>query len=392
MLAARPGSSQDQEAFTREQISCLEHEGIFQSPPPGAGNARKRTVSAAYSSSSSSSSSASSAPVATVIIRGVQPSTVLKFNLPLDEESVENPDDLLAFARGHISQLHAPYLADADPQAALATLGLTTEFQNAILDPRFAHILGTRDLFYWVKDTMHSRYATLLAKQELFKNNANRLIQQNPLRYRGGSRQHPRHRHRHSREQNPLRNPATSKQHPERQDQNVSLTINLPLDHFRVSAAWVAIGIEGAILPNHTILYKERSVFETPGLPYLIDSDGNVHLEYLNFRFWGTEDLWYSSDWKEDVWTCRHRATVPGKFHHLYDAGLVTGNICIELKINRMAKDDVQRAITREFLLKHENGRPAIQWVFLDQATIKKLSNALAGKIHIDVFLPVNPR
>ncbi|GFF65548.1 hypothetical protein IFM47457_01076 [Aspergillus lentulus] len=151
-------------------------------------------------SSPSSISSPSSSP-ASVRTRS-RPSTI-SMNLPIEEESAavleylgfepstasqifqryanrpdpdQCPDHLLDYAWAHIAVLKTDSYGDLDIQEAMARVGLTPQIQSAIADPAFSDMLWTRDLHFWVKDTIGTNYATLRSRQELLKRHAQGLV------------------------------------------------------------------------------------------------------------------------------------------------------------------------------------------------------------------------
>ncbi|OQD78417.1 hypothetical protein PENDEC_c001G02175 [Penicillium decumbens] len=183
--------------FTAEEIQCLEEDAIFLPPPPGSRGHGKRKVSASLVSSPSSISTPSSTSSASASVRtwNFQPSTI-STHIPTEEESTEVleyigfqtftarqifqryanrpdpdncPDDLLAYACGHIGILHTHHYHNMDIQEAMTQVGLTRQIQSAIADPAFSDILWTRDLYFWVKDTIQTNYATLRCRQDLLK-------------------------------------------------------------------------------------------------------------------------------------------------------------------------------------------------------------------------------
>jgi hypothetical protein len=63
-----------------------------------------------------------------------------------------------------------------DIQEAMARVGLTPRIESAIADPAFSDMLWTRDLHFWVKDTIETNHATLRSRQELLKRHAQGLV------------------------------------------------------------------------------------------------------------------------------------------------------------------------------------------------------------------------
>lgn len=86
------------------------------------------------------------------------------------------PDGLLDYAYGQIAALGTRYY-EMDIQEAMAQVGLTEQIRSAIADPAFSDLLWTRDLHFWVKDTIDTNYGTLLNRQELLKRHAGHRIE-----------------------------------------------------------------------------------------------------------------------------------------------------------------------------------------------------------------------
>ncbi|KAJ6169066.1 hypothetical protein N7497_001909 [Penicillium chrysogenum] len=440
--------------FTLEQIRCLEEAAILlPEPQPNASTnaSGKRKVSAAFSaprpvSSSSTSSSSSSASVAT---HGFQPNVIRTFDIPMAEESVEvleyigfvpdvarliydrycgrpspsqNPDDLMAYVTAHLASLSRRQYDNMSHQETLADVGLTRQIQEAITDPRFSHIFGTQTLTYWAQDTVETNYAALLRQQQLLQSHANKRIA---------------HKKKHKR---PRHEPSREDQDPSEQ-QPVTATINMTPQDFQFPDTYVIVQPDANILADHISLYKGKAYDELRPAGDIIESDGTANLRPLstypggdfnfdfNAQYWTPkietaeeyrkfaerrsptadtciihiqvprpfinslrmENLWYSPNWKEYIWTCRRQATPHPKFDHLWRPGqadIVRGPICSTLstQLVRIRRENIQSHITEDNVMQLLSGRKATQWVFVQRDVIDRLAEHIRGKMHFIIF------
>ncbi|OQD70069.1 hypothetical protein PENDEC_c027G03858 [Penicillium decumbens] len=437
----------DGDIFTAEEIQCLEEDAIFL-PQPQASRG-KRKVSASLVSPPSSISTPSSTSSASASVR-TQPSTISTY-IPTEEDSPEVleylgfqtftarqiferyanrpdpdncPDDLLDYAYGQIGVLQTPRYCDMDIQEAMAQVGLTRQIQSAIADPAFSDMLWTRDLHFWVKDTIQTNYATLRYHQELLKRHARRRI----------ADKHKRGKRRKRTSVHDIFPPEGGPEVAEASEADVpgpdiTATINMTIQDFNLPSTHVAL-LEGGppALPNHILLYKGKAHQELRETKRLIRADGSIDISTLstspgsdfnwsfNAQYWTPEkdtaeryrqwaarrspdsdtciiciqvsndflerivsaDIWYSPDWKEFVWTCRDQRLLPPKFSYLSDTELIKGHICTGLsrKIKRIPAANVQTQITRDKLLHcTSTNRPAIQWMFWKDNTVNRLGD-----------------
>ncbi|KAL2419926.1 hypothetical protein ABEF95_008616 [Exophiala dermatitidis] len=86
-----------------------------------------------------------------------------------------NPDSLLDYVEGHIVQLQLPAFRNTPPAQALEKVGIRKSVQDALLDPDFSALLYTRDLHYWLTDTLTTNYATLIRLRDRLRNHANAI-------------------------------------------------------------------------------------------------------------------------------------------------------------------------------------------------------------------------
>ncbi|CAN8098057.1 unnamed protein product [Discula destructiva] len=447
--------------FTANELQVLEQAGIFKGTPSDG----KRKVSArllspfdsdSYGSLSSSSSGASSASLR---LKGfISPSFDKDFELPMDQESVaaltfmgftqttaqeiyqrwatrpdpeQYPYSFLEHAVGQFEHRNQGDLSHAD---FMTKIGLNKEFQDAIMDPRFASIFGTETLKFWIKDTLTSRYHTIAYLQRRCRNMA--------LRGGGGNG----HQKKKSRPSLPTdlsvfdRGQAGPSNVPA-QDPAESMSMSAMAKDLKFPEANVRIEAPAAALGDHYVFYKGRAAQTDEDRPF-IGADGSLDLTSIdtpaggdfNARklasYWTPEEataelyrgyaerrdshaetwiisiqvpkgfvgtlrktsLWYSADWKEYVWLCRRKSPlIPSKFDNLSDAQVIEGHVCSKLPqiIARIKPEKVQTTISEDFCLFYEgaNGQMAkcTQWVFLGDETMVQLSKLVRGKVHIDV-------
>lgn len=454
LQAVPPGPSRDLPpgpgVFTQEQIRCLEEDAIFlpqpQSQTPHASG--KRKVSAAFSSPRSVSSSSSSS--ASVKTRGFQPNVIQTFDIPMAEESVEvlefigfvvdvarliydsylnrpnpaqNPDDLMAYVSGNIASLKSSRYDNMSHREALRQIGLNLQIQEAITDPRFSPVFGTQTPHYWAKNTVETNYAALLGRQRLLRSCANQRMTH--------KKKHKRSRHEGSlpQEQGPSQQPA------------VTATINMTPRDFQFPEAHVVMQSDVDILDDHVSLYKGKAHPELEDTGEIINNDGSVNLSALstlpggdfnwNFsaHYWSPEketaeeyrkyaarrcptadtcmvhiqipwsfihnlhreELWYSPNWMEYIWTCRKQRRPNQKYDHLWEHGqadVVRGHVCstIGRQIIRIPQENVQTHINEENAMRLPSGKKASQWMFLQNNTIDRLAEEIRGKTHFIIF------
>lgn len=440
------------EVFTGEEIKCLEEDNIFLPTPPGSHTRGKRKVSASLMSSPSSSISSSSSS-ASVRTWNFRPSTI-NIDIPTEEESAAVleylgfktsvaseifqryagrpdpqycPDDLLDYAFGQISVLKTPSYRTMDIREAMDRAGLNLQIQSAIADPAFSDILWTRDLHFWVKDTIETNLATLRSRQLLLKRHAReRLAHKNKRKKRSS-----------------VQGLFSSQEGPARQGPEQAAftsTINMTTSDFNLPAAHVALSeTEPPILPNHVVLYKGKAYWDLRETLRIIQDDGSIDMTTLatpaggdfnsnfNAHYWIPEKdtgqryqqwaalrsptsdtcliriqvsndfierlsfagMWFSPDWREFVWHCKQEKDPPPKFDYLRNVDVIKGHICTGTTraIRQIAAADVQTHISRAQLVPcTSTGRPAIQWMFQKSGSIKLLADEIRGKTHIEIF------
>ncbi|KAK7735540.1 hypothetical protein SLS53_007453 [Cytospora paraplurivora] len=385
-----------------------------------------------YGSLSSSSSGAASASLR---LRGfISPSSAQDFELPDDPESVAALE-FIGFTQATAREIYQRWEARPDPEQYpysflehatgqfenrnqgdmshadfMTKVGLDKEFQDAILDPRYASIFGTETLKFWIKDTLASRHHTIAYLQRRYRNMA--------LRGDGGGG------HRETRpslldDSSVFARGQGGPSNMPKQDPTESLSMSAIAKDLNIPENNVRIGAPAAALDDHQILYKGRVAHTDEDMPF-IGPDGSINLTSIdtpaggdfNARelasYWTPEEataelyrgyaerrdayaetwiisiqvpnslmetlrqtsLWYSADWKEYV---------------------IEGHICCKLsQINsRLEPQDVQTRITEDFCLVYtgQDGQTGkcTQRVFIGDDTIVQLSMAVRGKVHIDV-------
>jgi hypothetical protein len=172
------------------------------------------------------------------------------------------PDDLLDYAFGQISVLKTDAYRAMDIKEAMNYAGLNLQMQSAIADPTFSDILWTRDLYFWVKDTIQTNYATLCSRQELLKRHArNRIAHKNKRRKRTSVQGLF----------SPEEGPAREGPEPAA----VTTTINVTAQDFHLPSAHIALSEDGPPpRPNHVLLYKGKAYWDLRGSRRIIRDDG----------------------------------------------------------------------------------------------------------------------
>ncbi|CAG8910004.1 unnamed protein product [Penicillium egyptiacum] len=438
--------------FSQEQIRCLEEENVFLQVPQAITQSGKRKVSATFTPPRSSSSSSSSVSIET---RGFQDGIVQTFDIPTSDESVEvlefigfsadtaidlysryanrpdpeeNPDSLFDYACGHLASLNTQRYEEMGTRQALIAVGLTTKLVEAILDPAFTDVFGTQSPFFWAKDSVATNYATLRNHQRLL---ASFATQQMARKTKSSKRQC---------QTAGTRPPPPSQEVPAPMAAatiNIeSSDLNLPKDHIQVQTEDVEI------LEDAVSLYKGKSFLELSfEETSLIAEDGSINIMQLasvqggdfnwafsahywtphketaeKYREWAAhrcpqaitcvihiqvpssfvrglhrEDLRFSPDWKEYVWTSRKGIQPAPKFDRLWRPGqaqVVVGPFCslYDPRIGRIRAKNIQTDITADNTLKLLSGKKSVQWVFVALDTMLQLGVEVRGKMHLIIY------
>ncbi|MCJ1223709.1 hypothetical protein MMC12_000352 [Toensbergia leucococca] len=440
-----------EEMFSIEETQSLLEDQIFLSSCV----LGKRKVSAALLSppSSNTSRSSSSSTSASVRTLGFPSTSNHSFEIPTAERSIAAlefigfdtltataiydrwdsrpdphrcPDDLIDYAYSDISRLNSPSFQDYTPREAMAKIGMSQDFQDALTDPRFTSICGTETLHYWVKDTLMINYATLLQLQARLKNHA--------------ARSRAVKKSRRARIQDIIQAPGLHAAQQQLQpSSSVTATFNMTPEDYNIPSNQIAFETEGPVLPGHIVLYKGKASYEV-GEGWIAD-DGSLNMRSIatyahgdfnpesvayywtpekevaeEYREWAarrcswsetwliriqipvqfvnsltSQELWYSPNWKEYVWYCRGVKTLPAKFDSLWATGetdIIKGHICsyLSAQVTRIKQENVQTTMTEDFAMKiGSSGRKATQWAFMQRNSVERLREQIRGKIHIDI-------
>ncbi|CAG8017389.1 unnamed protein product [Penicillium olsonii] len=210
---------------------------------------------------------------------------------------------------------------------------------------------------------------------------------------------------------------------------------------FQFPDTYVMVQPEANILADHISLYKGKAYDDLRPAGDIIESDGKVNLRPLstypggdfnfdfNAQYWTPEietaeeyrkfaerrspaadtciihiqvprpfinnlrmeNLGYSPNWKEYIWTCRRQATPHPRFDHLWRSGqadIVRGPICSTLstQLVRIRRENIQSHITEDNVMQLLSGRKATQWVFVQRDGVDRLAEHIRGKMHFIIF------
>ena len=320
-----------------------------------------------------------------------------------------NPDDLLDYVHGHTLMLSIDSYQHCPPAQAMTQIGLTQQIQDAILDPRFSAIFGTKTLRFWIDDTLRINYLTLIQLLHRLKKHATRSIAKKKKAKRAKLN-----------DVFPLKTSSS-------QQATTTATFNVMPEDYYLPKNFVAVDKPSEVLEDHYVLYKAKAAID---MGDWIQDDGSLQMSTIEthsggdfnhrntalywtpeaetaeeYRAWAArrspwsdtwviqiqipktfidslrqQDLWYSKNWKEYLWYCRKKAEPPEKFNSYWQAEgaeLIKGHICstFHSSITRITEDNV---------LLIGSGR-ATQWVFMQYDSIKRLGAEIRGKIHIEI-------
>jgi hypothetical protein len=334
----------------------------------------------------------------------------------------DNPNEIIDFAYGHINQLKSPQLAELSPTAAMQRVGINQQICNAIMNPRFTDIFLTDTLHFWVKDTMHINWSTLLSRKRQLKKGAATTMAKGKVNKRA----------------------KIGDLFPE--ILTPTLTLSTTLEDFHLPQNHVAVSAAGPILPDHVVLYKGKAADEMFSTNF-IREDGSINIIALQshtggdfnhvnpayyfstqrdvaeqYRAWAEErnptsttwiirvqipqafvssltqgQLYYSFDWKQFVWYCKCTEQPPDRYKHLWHpeegVDLIIGHCSKGTQniIAKIHKDQVQTNITEDNLVMSSDGK-AIQYVFMKASSATRLALEMRGKVHIDITAPAIPQ
>ncbi|OBT86046.1 hypothetical protein VE02_05525 [Pseudogymnoascus sp. 03VT05] len=458
-LSTKSSSPPSAGDFTFEEIQALECDDLFRARTgPGIRKVSTETLSGFWNAPSSSSSLA--APSATVRFIGhdrrqqrqgsfEMPTAVISaevlefvgFNQATAKTVCErfmnrpdpsiNVDSFLDYATSQVQQMRVLETTDYTDREimareAMALVGLTTDFQDRMLGPRFKTVYGTENLLFWVLDTLKVGYLALEQLHDRLKDRVRIIEAKGKVKAKRALKQ-----------ENSSNGPSQAAL-----PQTTATVSQTPKDH---SLPANLISIEtGPALPSpleYMVLYKATAALEMGGNSW-IDDDGIVDMNVMSsvpggdfsyrsmvhgwtperevaklYREWAqrrcpysetwvvricvpitlinsipTTELWFSPDWKEFVWYCRRKRRPPEKFNYLDPEnraiGLIKGHISTNMaqQVAHIRKADVQSTISDDFVLRNPiTGSMGTQWVFTIPSIIDRLGVEIRGSIHIDV-------
>ncbi|OBT80416.1 hypothetical protein VF21_00868 [Pseudogymnoascus sp. 05NY08] len=455
-LSTKSSSPPSAGDFTFEEIQALECDDVFRARTgPGKRKVSTEALSGFWNALSSSSSLA--APSATVrfIGRDRRQQRQGSFEMPtavISSEALEfigfnqataktvyerfmnrpdpsiNIDSFLDYATSQVQQirvLETTNYTDREIMAreAMALVGLTKDFQDRMLDPRFKTVYETENLLFWVLDTLKVGYLALEQLHDRLKDHVK--VIEAKVKVKGASEQ-----------ENSSSRPSQAAL------LQITATVSQTPGGHSLPDNFISIETEPA-LPSrleYVVLYKATAALEMGGNPW-IDDDGIVDMNVMSvpggdfsyssmvhnwtperevaelYREWAqrrcpyseswvvricvpitlidsipTAELWYSPDWKKFVWYCRRKRRPPEKFDYLGPEnraiGLIKGHISTKMaqQVAHIRKEDVQSTINDDFVLRNPiTGSMGTQWVFTIPSIIDRLGIEIRGRIHIDV-------
>ncbi|KAL3422114.1 hypothetical protein PVAG01_06270 [Phlyctema vagabunda] len=446
----------------REESQVLEEELIFLSKPTNG----KRKVSAALlsppSTSTSHSSIGSSNSSAFVQIEAFDPSSVAPFYLPESAESVaalefigltrrvagdilaswvnrpnpdQNPNDLFQYVVSYLGKLHVQPLVDLPAPQAMMELGISSELQTILLNPRFTQMFRSETLHFWLVDTFKIRYSSL-----------NRLLRQ--LKSRAIRTIAKRRDKKRPKIAGVFDSGPSSSAAPQQTAGPSSSGSDIPhtgFDEDNLPSVYLATQTAQPVLEGHYLLYKGKSIGDI-GEGIFLRDDGSVNMFSIEthrggdfnhrenawyftkqkdtgeqYRLWGADrckwaaswlitiqvpktfmdslpqqKLFYSPDWKEYIWYCRKSGSAgnpPAKFDKFWKAGeaqMVEGHICGRAPsvIPRIKKEEVQQRISESDVMQI-NGVKCTQVVFMNADVIERMAELVRRKINIKMHKPI---
>ncbi|KAF1961511.1 hypothetical protein CC80DRAFT_437357 [Byssothecium circinans] len=340
-----------------------------------------------------------------------------------------NPNTLLDLALGHVARIS---VLDKEPRAAMTQVGIKASIQEAILKPEHEQVYQTETLLYWVHDTIRTNFTTLemlierlkaRAEQSLSKKGKKAKVEglnaEEPAELSGG-----------------LPSPIVASLGGVPSDEEHS-------GHLPKTFTVVEEAIP--VLENHYELFKGKAPSDMPSPIWepLITEAGDFHMQAISTHSGGDfnmdpawyftperetaeiyrkyaedrcmwsetwmirilvpkpfieslkkEELYYSPDWKEFVWTCpKGRITAPKKFAKYTEAQLLKGHICknVSSVVMRATAENLQQKLTEDNLMQISTGK-STQWAFLRRQTAVLLASEIKGKVHIDVYASKMPQ
>lgn len=258
-----------------EELQALTDDRIITSTPPRPGKRRVSNILLSFPGSEGSSSSNSSSPAVSVrpisfktffdstfdlpeALRGVPALEFIGFTKEMATKIYHrwvgrpdpdhNPDDLIDYVYGDTSQFNVEHFRSYPPIEAMTRLGLSRDFQDAILDPLHSAVYGTQTLHYWVNDTLRINYLTLELLQDRLKDYAGKSV----AKKKKGKL---------SKLETPFQSAAASSSGPGDRIPRTA-TLNMESKNYHLPPDWVATQEADPILPNHYVLYKAKAAAE----------------------------------------------------------------------------------------------------------------------------------
>jgi hypothetical protein len=353
----------------------------------------------------------------------------------------KNPEGgILEYALGHLGRLVTPSMQNLhlQPLQAMSILGISKELQNVLVDPQFKQIFESETLYYWLKDTIASRFWTLHKLLDRLKKHAVWTIGKKKEKKRPGIA---------GVFGSAAEESSSSAQQPSPTTSTATTSLLYTPEDGLLPQAHVAMAATGVILPDHIVLYKGKGVSELTGQepnPIIVPGCGDIYINSLRtfpggdfnqtedawywtpeeataeqYRRWASqrnlysetwivriqvprtfftklrqEELWFSRDWKEYIWYCKKGLKVgypPAKFNKYWKppgaADLVKGHITGRHPsvYPRIDTADVQTKINENDVLMNSNQK-ATQWVIMNRGTADLMAVEIRGKIHIEVY------
>lgn len=315
----------------------------------------------------------------------------------------------------------------------LDTFGLSTETQQAILDPVFRYIRLSESCVYWAKDTVHMRYHGLMEIQKASRDRENALRR---AVTRPGSGQPPGQSF-----PNPVHTPSSSSLAAPRsvsgwQQQSSPGISNFSSNSASVTAARNAPGFvtlfksidqgriagllddNGSISRIQTMLSSAPSDFSGRRRLYYFTPDFKVAQYYAVYakRRTNAESVviimmsipnreikslqepeilrlfWPNPEWAQLVWSCRNGRRMPKDLSKYQEAALVIGTIARKPNSayeELASPDDVAENYVLKVQGSEGRGVPATQYVFGEDG---EEILATHGRIKIFPFVPAELR
>ncbi|KAE8863791.1 hypothetical protein PTNB73_06998 [Pyrenophora teres f. teres] len=423
-----PASPDNQ--LTQEEVRILQEQRLLYPTPIT--NKRKVSIALLSPPQSDTSGSSSSSPSHSVRFRSFSSNLDRTFLIPSSLESVaalefigfttdaaaqvygrfsnkssSSPNDLVAFACGHVARLSHPKVQDMPIASALDLVGINSQIKAVFLNSRFDQVRQTQTLLYWVKDTITTNYDTLERLQHRLKTSAKLGV--------------------------------AKKQ--QKRSKISSATFAPPNFAGPVATSGRDWEVETSppLLPNHTMLYKGKSAERM--FAEWIEEDGSLYMPAIAsatngdfnsfenafyfsperdtaelYRQWAEErcqyseswiirvqlfntftetlsreDLWFGPDFREYVWRCRKGLPVPSKpsFEKYTAADLLVGHVTRQPQLARMKPENVQTNFIEDMLVRINGGSTkSTQWA-LRYRTGERLAEEIKGKIYIEIFAPL---